>query len=243
MSSNEFAPVYGCCGGITFHSDHCPTRIATDVQPMSTPNAEPTVYSLVLADLAARDEMGREKYGKSLQPHNGRDALVDAYQEHLDELFYLRQKIEEDKATKAEIATLRADLAASQREVERLRHGEATAEDGVCPDAVEIVRLQAEMERLRKIFDDAGHGEHNVLALVDHYQDEVIKATAEVERCRELIIALVENACEVDAIPLDAVPLDSCGMQTNADALRYLAEIGRVEIVSEHGRRVIARWK
>ena len=31
--------------------------------------------------------------------------------------------------------------------------------------------LLDEVERLRKIFDDAGQGEHNVLALVEHYQE------------------------------------------------------------------------
>jgi len=31
---------------------------------------------------------------------------------------------------------------------------------------------EAESNRLRKLFDDAGQGEHNILALIDHYQDE-----------------------------------------------------------------------
>lgn len=31
---------------------------------------------------------------------------------------------------------------------------------------------EAESDRLRKLFDDAGQGEHNILALIDHYQDE-----------------------------------------------------------------------
>lgn len=144
-----------------------------------------------------------------------------------------------DDAKRAdEIATLRADLAASQREVERLRHGEATAEDGVCPDAVEVVKLRAEVERLHKLFDDAGHGEHNVLALVDHYQDAAIKADAEVERLRKLVVATVTHECEIDEGELNGP--DECW---HADALRYLASIGRVEIVSEQGRRVVARWK
>ena len=34
-----------------------------------------------------------------------------------------------------------------------------------------ILALLDEVERLRKIFDDAGQGEHNVLALVEHYQE------------------------------------------------------------------------
>jgi hypothetical protein len=44
--------------------------------------------------------------------------------------------------------------------------------------------LLDEVDRLRKIFDDAGQGEHNVLALVEHYQDCVSKSEDEVERLR-----------------------------------------------------------
>lgn len=66
-------------------------------QPAPTPNNEPRVLDLVLADLKARAEAGREKYGTYLQPNNGRDALRDAYEEALDLAMYLRQKIEEDK--------------------------------------------------------------------------------------------------------------------------------------------------
>jgi hypothetical protein len=42
-----------------------------------------------------RDKIGRERYSTPLQAHNGRDALVDAYQEALDLVVYLRQVIEE----------------------------------------------------------------------------------------------------------------------------------------------------
>ena len=42
-----------------------------------------------------RNRIGTEKYGTPLQSHNGRDALVDAYQEILDAAVYLRQAIEE----------------------------------------------------------------------------------------------------------------------------------------------------
>lgn len=45
----------------------------------------------VLEDMKERDRVGREKYGTPLQPHNGRNALVDAYQEALDLVVYLRQ--------------------------------------------------------------------------------------------------------------------------------------------------------
>lgn len=49
----------------------------------------------VLADMRERDATGRARYGVPLQPHNGRDALVDAYQELLDAAVYLRQHIYE----------------------------------------------------------------------------------------------------------------------------------------------------
>ena len=39
--------------------------------------------------------MGTEKHGTPLQAFNGRDALIDAYQEVLDAAVYLRQAIEE----------------------------------------------------------------------------------------------------------------------------------------------------
>jgi hypothetical protein len=53
------------------------------------------VLDLVLADLTARAEVGRAKYGTYLQANNGRDALMDAYQEALDLAMYLRQALEE----------------------------------------------------------------------------------------------------------------------------------------------------
>lgn len=84
-------------------------------QPAPVHNAERGVWDLVLsdlpelvddsqpeevqraveADMRARDAEGRRKYGTPLQIHNGRDALVDAYQEALDLVVYLRQGIAE----------------------------------------------------------------------------------------------------------------------------------------------------
>lgn len=64
-------------------------------QPAPTPNALPAVWSLVLEDMGQRDQLGRERYGVPLQPHNGRDALLDAYQEALDLAVYLRQALYE----------------------------------------------------------------------------------------------------------------------------------------------------
>lgn len=53
------------------------------------------IVELVKNDLECRAVLGERKYGERLKPHNGRDALVDAYQEALDLCMYLRQVIEE----------------------------------------------------------------------------------------------------------------------------------------------------
>lgn len=70
---------------------------ATVIQPPPLPNARRAVWDLVIEDMKARDKLGYKRYGTRLQPFNGRDALVDAYQEALDLCVYLRQKMEEDK--------------------------------------------------------------------------------------------------------------------------------------------------
>lgn len=88
-------------------------------EPAPTPNDRPAIWDLVVADvegtmsvnypesseiavkthavadMRARDAFGRAKYGTPLQPENGRDALVDAYQEALDLSVYLKQSVVE----------------------------------------------------------------------------------------------------------------------------------------------------
>lgn len=51
----------------------------------------------IAADMRERDITGRARYGTPLQPFNGRRALVDAYQELLDAVVYLRQHMYEAK--------------------------------------------------------------------------------------------------------------------------------------------------
>lgn len=131
-----------------------------------------------------------------------------------------------------QIATLRADLAASQREVERLRTDLDAATysattirgayvdvaDALLPSSAAASDLVAEARRLRDVERDA------------------LPLRGELDRCREIIESLVSVRCDER----------SDGFITHgvivADALRYLASIGRVEIVSEQGRRVVARW-
>lgn len=70
---------------------------ANDKQQPPIPNDGPDVFKLVMEDIAQRAVAGKEKYGVTLQPNNGRDALLDSYQEVLDLAQYLRQRIYEER--------------------------------------------------------------------------------------------------------------------------------------------------
>jgi len=63
-----------------------PAPIKCETQP---------IWDLVIKDIHERNKIGIQKYGTPLQANNGRDALIDAYQEALDLVVYLRQAIEE----------------------------------------------------------------------------------------------------------------------------------------------------
>jgi len=67
----------------------------SDKQPMPIKNEHPAIWDLVIKDIGDREEYGVKTYGTRLQPFNGRNALVDAYQEALDLVVFLRQAIYE----------------------------------------------------------------------------------------------------------------------------------------------------
>lgn len=68
---------------------------ASEHQENPIVNKLPCIQDMVIYDIAARKEVGKERYGTYLQPFNGRSALWDAYQEALDLCQYLRQMIYE----------------------------------------------------------------------------------------------------------------------------------------------------
>lgn len=72
-------------------------KVENNSQPLPIPNTSKPIWDLVIDDMMARDNVGRQRYGTPLQAHNGRDALQDAYEEALDLAVYLRQVIEERK--------------------------------------------------------------------------------------------------------------------------------------------------
>jgi len=77
-------------------------RAGSAAQPHPTPANSVPVWDMVIADMRARDKVGRNRYGTPLQVDNGRDPLWDAYEELLDACVYLRQEIARRDAAKAD---------------------------------------------------------------------------------------------------------------------------------------------
>jgi hypothetical protein len=74
-------------------------------QVASTPEPPPiegkqVVLDKVIEDLKKRSEFGEKKYGTKLMTFNGRDPLVDFYQELLDGVVYIKQELMERESRK-----------------------------------------------------------------------------------------------------------------------------------------------
>lgn len=64
-------------------------------QPLPVKNDSDDIQSQVVADITRRRKVGISRYGTALQPHNGRDALLDLYEELLDGVMYVKQAMVE----------------------------------------------------------------------------------------------------------------------------------------------------
>jgi hypothetical protein len=82
-------------------SEPMPRKGQADIWPLvvddikSLEHYQSKMLSLVINDMESRVEVGQNKYGVVLQSHNGRYAIMDAYQEAIDLAMYLRQSIAE----------------------------------------------------------------------------------------------------------------------------------------------------
>lgn len=79
----------------TISDQAVPTKQRPGDQPLPVKNDLPCIQDLVIADIEARKQVGISRYGTTLQPHNQRDALQDAYDEAMDLCVYLKQCIYE----------------------------------------------------------------------------------------------------------------------------------------------------
>lgn len=68
--------------------------VAVLTQPEPEWGSGKFIADLVLADIQERSKLGADRYGAYLQTDNGRDHLIDAYQEAIDLCLYLRAEIE-----------------------------------------------------------------------------------------------------------------------------------------------------
>jgi hypothetical protein len=81
-----------------------------ETQPPPKPGKAPHTIDLVVGDLWQRKQFGIAKYGRAHQWDNGRDHLVDGYQEVLDLACYLRSEIERRRSIRAEALEEAAQL-------------------------------------------------------------------------------------------------------------------------------------
>lgn len=72
--------------------------VIADIREPTAPRLyrDPETRDLLIADMRNRDRLGRERYGVPLQPHNGRDALRDWFEEALDSCAYGKQAMIEE---------------------------------------------------------------------------------------------------------------------------------------------------
>lgn len=84
-----------------------PTRTRPSDQVLPTGDESiPDDQSLIIADLEERRRLGIERYGQGHRPFNGRDTLLDMYEEQLDLLVYLRSIRRSSEATREELVTV-----------------------------------------------------------------------------------------------------------------------------------------
>lgn len=110
-------------------------------QPLPVPNDGPSMHDLVcadlwrggaagkledavMADLQARKQLGLERYGSLLQAGNGRDAMLDLYEELQDAAVYARQ-MQEEAAGASPADAVYAELLTLLVDVRRLRDARA----------------------------------------------------------------------------------------------------------------------
>lgn len=97
-----------------------------DQPPPTGHEGKRSIQAMVREDLVERERLGVERYGTALQAHNGRDSLVDLYQELLDACCYVRQAIEEERGNlitelRVQVGELKEDLLRNLNIVSELR--------------------------------------------------------------------------------------------------------------------------
>lgn len=89
------SPIYGICPVCRNTIPSCTCSSAIKQEPMPKGSGVP-IQDLVIEDIKLRKEFCIKKYGEPLLANNGRNTLVDIYQELLDAVIYIKLKLVED---------------------------------------------------------------------------------------------------------------------------------------------------
>lgn len=65
---------------------------------------------------------------------------------------------------------------------------------------------------------------------------------AEIDELLNALEDTIAQACWIENVPGSEAQLDSMALSSYATAMRLLAHYGRIVILHQYGRRVIARW-
>lgn len=88
------------------------STVTTEQQPPVVDAVGQDVWLLVMKDMEDRRRAGIEKYGVLVRHDNGRDHLVDAYQEILDLAVYIRAQMEKDRELRERLIAVVGELVA-----------------------------------------------------------------------------------------------------------------------------------
>ena len=119
-------------------------------QSAPIPNESEPIWQIVIREMQDRDNLGRKRYGTPLQAGNGRDMLVDLYQELLDAVVYVRGEIQERAMREVEgDPQIRANLIERIEELERelIRIDNSPGHNGEADRLEREVRLAREAGR------------------------------------------------------------------------------------------------
>lgn len=170
--------------------------------PQPAPKHEgEVVLPYVLADLQARAEFGKRKYGDYLMTGDGRDGLWDAYQEQLDDLMYTRKLIlereEEHRMTDERVFDSDGLLSAMDElnvEQERINAKWDALIEKFFPGMQEEMALQAKQEQADRAARLAERREQKAKRKAPQQPEEAIPMSNRVDP--DVMEVLQETRCE-----------------------------------------------
>lgn len=100
----------------------------------------------VMDDMRERRVLGITRYGTPLQAFNGREALIDAYQEELDKIVYLRQAVEEMRVLRQLVCDMLPEYHSANNSirdhVDRTAKGWTVGDIRTCDDPICVIAVE-----------------------------------------------------------------------------------------------------